>query len=356
MRKLLLLTLSLPLVACIDQAKSQVNLDKLTSIKVEIGTGSIGTEGAPLPFDPAGAPFGLSLTAINGKGEVATDFKGPVVITSQPGKISGAQIDFANGEGTADFTLEKAFGKTRIWVEDPETFATGVSEPIFYRGPKITDVQKSTTTVASPFEGSRVPIDDTTNLVVTAISRDGFYITDVDATEWASIFAYTFSAPQGLSVGDKVTNVSGRVSEFLGFTELNNPAWEEGGNLALPAPALVTCAEIGASAPNLVMESLEAGLIEVTNAVVEICPSFPNCPDYDQYRQWSIDAGGCSINAVSRYTVAGFDPLANEGETIVRAVGTLRHIQFADPEWILEPRSAADICCPTCTPALNQGC
>ena len=104
------------------------------------------------------------------------------------------------------------------------------------------------------------------------------------------------------------------------------------------------------------MEKLEASLLEITNATIEICPSFPNCPDYDEYRQWSINLGGCSINAVTRYTVAGFDPLANEGETLVRAVGTLRHIQFADPEWILEPRSAADICCPTCTPALNQGC
>lgn len=356
MRKFVLLVASLPLVACIDEAKSKVDLDKLTSIKVEIGSGSVGTEGAPLPFDPAGAPFVLQLTAINGKGEVKQDFQGPVVVTSQPGKITGPQIDFSNGEGAADFTLEKAFGKTRIWVEDPETFATGVSEPIFYRGPKIADVQTSTTTVASPFEGSRVPIDDTTNLVVTAIARDGFYVTDVDATEWASIFAYTFSAPAGLSVGDKLANVSGRVSEFLGFTELNNPAWEVVGNLPLPAPAVVTCVEVDTNPPNLVMESLEAGLIEVTNATVEICPSYPDCPDYDQYRQWSIDVGGCSINAVSRYTIAGFDPLANQGRTLDRAVGTLRHIQFADPEWILEPRSAADICCPTCTPALNQGC
>ena len=207
---------SLLLAACVTEKPSKVDLDKLTSLKVEISNGQIGTSAAPLPFNPAGAPFTLQLTALNGKGEVALDFDGPVVVTSQPGKIVTPQINFSNGEGTANITLEKAFGVTRLWVEDPKTYATGVSEPIFYRGPKIADVQASATTITSPFEGSRVPIDDTTNLVVTAISRDGFYITDVDATEWASIFAFTFSAPTGLSVGDNITNVSGRVSEFLG--------------------------------------------------------------------------------------------------------------------------------------------
>lgn len=333
-----------------------MDLDKLTSLKVEITTGQIGLAESPLPFDPAGAPFTLQVTALDGRGEVKQDFDGPIVVTAQPGKIVAPQITFANGEGSANITLEKAFGLTRLWVEDPKTYATGVSEPIYYRGPKIADVQTSATTVASPFEGSRVPIDETTNLVVTAIARDGYYITDVDATEWASIFAYTFSAPAGLSVGDKITKVSGRVSEFLGFTELNNPAWEVVGNVQLPAPAPVSCTEVDVTPPNLTMEKLEAGLIEISGATVEICPSYPDCPDYDEFRQWSINLGGCSINAVTRYTVAGFDPLANEGKTLDRVVGTLRHIQFADPEWILEPRSAGDVCCPTCTPALNQGC
>lgn len=355
-RELTLLTAALSLSACITETPAKIDLEKLTSFKVEVSSGQVGSEPSPLPFDPAGAPFTLQLTALNGRGEVKQDFDGPVTITSKPGKITGPSVSFDAGEGSATITLEKAFGKTRIWVEDPVTYATGVSEPIYYRGPKIADVQTSTTTIASPFEGERVPIDETTNLVVAGIARDGFYLTDVDATEWASIYAYTFSAPAGLSVGDKLTNVSGRVSEFLGFTELVNPAWEVVGSAQVPAPAPVTCAEIDAAAPNLTMEKLEAGLIEVTNATVEICPSFPSCPDYDEYRQWSVNLGGCSINVVSRYTLAGFDPEANEGNTLDRMVGTLRHIQFADPEWILEPRNAGDICCPTCTPAQSSGC
>ena len=356
-RCLAALSVALPVLAgCVQETPADVDLDELTSIRVEIQSGAVGDALTPLPFDPAGAPFTLQLTALDARGNVKQDFDGPIVISSKPGKITSPQISFAGGEGSATVTLEKAFGETRIWVEDPETYATGVSEPIFYRGPKIADVQASTTTIASPFEGERVPIDDDSTLVVVGIARDGFYVSDVDAPEWASIYAYTFSAPAGLSVGDRVMKLSGRVSEFLGFTELVNPAWEVTGNATVPPPQTVTCTEIEAAAPNLAMERLEAGLIAVENATVEVCPSYPGCPDYDQYRQWTLEVGGCSINVVSRYTVSGFDPTDNVGRSVDRMVGTLRHIQFADPQWILEPRDPADICCPTCTPALNQGC
>ena len=351
----ILLLLGLTLSACLAPEKSTVDMNKLTSFRVEVSSGQVGSESSPLPFTPAGAPFTLQVTALDANGEVKQDFDGPVVVTAEPGKISGLSLDLANGEGTATLNLEKAFGKTRIWVEDPDTYATGVSNAIYYRGPRIADVQTSANTTASPFETERVPIDDQSNLVVVAIARDGFYVTDVDAPEWASIFAYTFSAPPGVSVGDRVVEISGRVSEFLGFTELNNPSWKIDGSLSLPAPKPVTCTEIDGGTPNLAMEKLESGLIVVENAEVEVCPSYPDCPDYDQYRQWTLDAGGCSINVVSRYTLAGFDPTDNRGNAVTRMVGTLRHIQFADPQWILEPRNAGDVCCPTCTPALNGG-
>lgn len=346
----------LSLSACLAAEKSTVDMDKLTSFRVEVESGDVGSASSPLPFDAAGAPFTLRVTAIDAQGEVRQDFDGPVAVTAEPGRITGLDLDVSNGEGTASLSLEKAFGRTRIWVEDPVTYATGVSEPIHYRGPRIPDVQISPNTTSSPFEGERVPIDDQSTMVVVAISRDGFYVTDVDAPEWASIFAYTFSAPPGVAVGDRVTELSGRVAEFLGFTELVNPSWKISGSLPLPPPAPVTCAEIAASAPNLAMEKLESGLIVVESAEIEICPSWPDCPDYDEYRQWTLDAGGCSINVLSRYTLAGFDPPANRGRPVTRMVGTLRHIQFADPQWILEPRNAGDVCCPTCTPALNGGC
>lgn len=345
------------LVSCTEK-KSNVVFNQVSSFKVEIQSGAVGSAESPLAYSAGGSPYTLSVTAIGPMGEPMTDYDGTVKVTAEPGKITGPALTLTNGVGSATITLERAFGVTRIWVEDPQTFATGVTEAIYFRGPRIADVQTSTSAVASPFEGERVPIDVQSELVVIGIERAGFYVVDtgVAGGSWASIYAFTFSAPQGLSVGDKITNLTGRVSEFLGFTELNNPSWEVVGTLPLPAPKVITCAELNAGTPNLTMEQYEAGLIELDAATVEICSAFPNCPDYDEYRQWSINLGGCSINAITRYTIGGFDPLANEGKALTKVVGTMRHIQFAQPQWIIEPRGAADVCCPTCTPAMNQGC
>ncbi len=341
------------------ESKKGFDLDRTSSFRVEILAGGTGSEQSPMPFESTGAEFTLRITAIDGRGETKESFAGEVEISSEPGDVDGDDVTFVDGVATATVTLNKAFGPTRIWVEDPETYATGVTDAIWYRGPAIDDVQTSTTTVSSPFEGERVEIDDTTNLVVTSVARDGFYVTDVDVAggAFASVFAYTFGAPQGLGIGDRLTSLSGRVSEFLGFTELNNPSWDAEGTLALPEPAMLTCAEIADSEPNLSMEAREASLVAIEDATIAICSSYPNCPDFDEYRQWTVTlAGGCEINVVSRYTLGNFDPEENEGEAVPRMSGTLRHIQFADPQWILEPRDAADVCCPTCSPALNQGC
>lgn len=344
--------------SCVTEKKNDVAFNRVSSFRVEITSGAVGSAASPLAYTPAGSPYTLSVTAIGPMGETMTDYDGTVKVTAEPGKITGPALTLNNGTGSATVTLERAFGVTRIWVEDPETYATGVTEAIHFRGPRIADVQTSTSAVASPFEGERVPIDVQSELVVVGIERAGFYVVDtgVAGGNWAAIYAFTFSAPQGLSVGDKITNLTGRVSEFLGFTELNNPSWEVVGTLPLPAPKQITCTELNAGTPNLTMEQFEAGLIELNNATVEICPSYPNCPDYDEYRQWSINLGSCSINAITRYSIGGFDPLANEGKQLTKVVGTMRHIQFAQPQWIIEPRGAADVCCPTCTPALNQGC
>jgi len=103
------------------------------------------------------------------------------------------------------------------------------------------------------------------------------------------------------------------------------------------------------------MEQYEASLIEVDAASVQVCSGFPNCPDYDQYRQWTVSLGGCAINVVSNYTLINFDPTQNTGKTI-KLVGTLRNVGPASPPWILEPRATTDACCPSCTPALTSGC
>ncbi len=358
---MMILAAATALAAC-TQKNSGVDLTKVNSFKVEITSGQTGTEASPLAFTSSGMTFGVRVTALDGFAQPVIDYAGPVQISSEPGNTFAQNpLSFSSGVGLGTITMKKAFGVTRVWVEDPKTFATGVTDGIYIRGPKISDLQISPNTISSPFAGERVIVDDQSNLVVSALARDGFYITDTNVAggAWASIYAFTFSAPHGLQPGDHITNLSGTVSEFLGFTELNNPAYTTTGTtLPIPANKVLTCTEINQAAPNLTMESYEASLIEVDGAAVQVCATFPDCPVYDQYKQWTLQVtpGNCPINVVSNYTIANFDPRQNAGKTFTKLKGTLRHVQFASPQWILEPHSPADACCPTCSPALTQGC
>ena len=351
--------LALALAAGCTSPKTSAPLDlkAVSSFKVTITSGATGTAQSPLPFSLAGQSFTLSITAIDGNGATKTDYSGAVNISAVPGviSVSGSQT-LTNGQATVTLTLSKAYGATRIWVEDPKNYATGVSDAIYYRGPKLADVQTSPTTTNSIFNGQRVQVDTTSNLVVTAIHVDGFYVTDVDVANeaWASIFCYTFSTPS-VNVGDKITGLVGTVSEFLGFTELNDPTWTVAGTGTPPTPVTIDCSRIS-NTDQLQMEQLESGLVQVVNASVQVCPGYPTCPDYTQYRQWTVNANPCSLNVVSNYSLIGFDPTQNVGKVFTKMVGTLRQVEFATPQWILEPRGQTDVCCPSCTPALTQGC
>jgi len=49
---------------------------------------------------------------------------------------------------------------------------------------------------------------------------------------------------------------------------------------------------------------------------------------------------------VSAGSVPDFDPLEKQNQPLDRVVGTLRHLSFGRPAWILEPRRPGD--CPQC--------
>ena len=359
-KTLAILGAAIALTACATQQKNdRIDFSKLNSFKVEVTSGSVGTEASPLAFTATGMNLTLRVTALDGMAQPITSFAGPVQVSSEPGNtfLNGG-MTFANGVGTGTIIMKQAFGVTRVWVEDPATMATGVTDPIYIRGPKVYDVQISPNTSNSPFNGERVLIDDESTLVVTELARDGFYVQDVDVANgaWASIYAFTFGAPHGIQAGDRITHLQGTIGEFIGYTEMNNPSWTTTGQtLPIPPYKTLACSDV---AQALTMESYEAGLIEVSNAMVTICPTqaTTGCPSYDQYKQWNISLGGCLLNVVSNYTLPNFNPANNVGQTFTKLRGTLRDVGPASPEWILEPHSPADACCPTCTPAITQGC
>jgi len=288
------------------------------------------------------------------------------------------------------------------------TQATGASSPILYfENPTIADVQFPLSSDDSPYEERSVEIDDARCdpatgglcLVVVSVSSDGFYVTDVGmpAGSYNSIFAFNFSQPEDLTVGDVLRRFGGGVGEFIGFTELNFPNFEvkePGRTDLLPAPGVIDSATLGS---NALMEAWEASLVALDDVStpsefrdcdfnedgqVEICFFFdpctpgsnedleddcafdcqnqPGCSDltafigFGQYTV-TLAAGGEKANLVTRTAMPSFDPAANCAEdgsgglscapfTLDRVVGTVRQVTPARPRWIVEPRSPDDLC------------
>src|SRR5205823_14806948 len=117
--------------------------------------------------------------------------------------------------------------------EGAGTNATGASDLIYFVKPRIADVrgvaENGGNSTAFPHEQVQVdtgyhPETNTYDfdVIVTRISSDGFYVTDVEDQNnrgYASVFAFTFSPPQKLGVCDRLRSFGGTSSDFFGFTE-----------------------------------------------------------------------------------------------------------------------------------------
>ncbi|MFN7130702.1 MAG: hypothetical protein ACK4N5_01385 [Myxococcales bacterium] len=200
------------------------------------------------------------------------------------------------------------------------TYAAGVSAPVFFKDPSIADVQRITIgesfgnpawdNKTSPLVGNFLTIErppPAGDMIVTGIGAEGFYVTDLKAEpfhydvrgssvkavgNFASIFVYSYSYPDGLFLGDRVKTISGTVQEFSGHTQLVFPSWVRVEATPrpqdIPAPVLFDFSETGAagyrlckanpsrptqldilcgySNNNVEMETVESSLVKIINA------------------------------------------------------------------------------------------
>jgi hypothetical protein len=262
----------------------------------------------------------------------------------------------------------------------------GVSPEVRFENPRVADVQGDE---ASPLDGRAVTIDRG-RMVVTAIATDGFHVTDVDPAAPAggsnSLFVFNYHTPWGLRECDVVDDLAGIVGEFYGLTELSFPSWkvvDPGGRVRypsssaecpIPAPVELTSALVD---DFWEMETLESALVRVAGGRIgdtftdcdldgdgfvafegpeadcsEACSADAECTElntYYRYGQYAVVLDGCrgaacsKVWAVTRHVVDDFWADHHAGETISVLTGTLRHIFFLDPEWILEIRCPDDI-------------
>jgi hypothetical protein len=80
-----------------------------------------------------------------------------------------------------------------------------------------------------PNEGIAIAAADPEYLVITRVASDGFFVSDVSPAAvtlgYNSLFAYNFSTPGNMQVCDRITSLSGTVTDFYGFTQLGFPSF-----------------------------------------------------------------------------------------------------------------------------------
>lgn len=308
-----------------------------------------GVPATPLAFSDA-HEYTVKIEALGRDGTPLANFNGTAQVSVNPGvltslsgpSVAGRLVRFTNG--VADGVVVRfirSYGETRIFAEeqgyelndgsttpgcsdgmdndndgrvdypadfgcaapndDSErggSYAQGVSQPIFVGTPSIDDIQGPGTT--APLLNERVTVD-TGSLVVTRISVGGFWVTDTSRVFCpregggmrrcaSSLFSFNFRLPEGMRPCDQLSRLSGTVQEFVGTTQMAQPAWTippEGlytrETQMCPIPEAVVLrpkamGEMVSSAPALevldmasmddALEPLENALVRLTDVVI----------------------------------------------------------------------------------------
>ncbi len=319
----------------------------------------------------------------------------PVGLTStkKPSCSNGADD---NGDRLIDFPADPGCYAADDDNEDGGSYAAGVSAPIHYALPRISDVRGPSGT-PYPYDAIEVKADPPQELVVTRVASDGFYVTDVAAAEashgFNSIFAFNFSMPAGMRVCDRVTYLAGTANVFFGFTELSFPSFQlsfphVGDKCLVPEPVLLDKKVLG---DPRAMKAIESSLARVEGYRIgkflgpdvakgnkpgvgrsncdfngngqidyetdlegscsDVCTKDPDCSEWTAYlaRNTFKMALGEGPNAAmilaNATSVSGFDPVGHVGEAIPSMTGTLRFFSGGKLNWTLEARCSDDMVC-----------
>jgi len=444
---------------CSDDPKP---LDATQTFQVKIV--SVNGDDPPTASDPLPANTGdreetweIEVEAVGPDGNVA-DFDGMVNLSVQPGAVVsvenldtnealGKNLQLSGGKAHALVTVTAVYGPARLWIQDlgyvkaaagktpacsngqnddPDedvlidfpadpgcafadddteeggTFAAGTSPGVQYELPSIEDIQGRGSTTPFPYESITVNTEKEHELIVTRYSKDGFYVTDLSgqADGFNSLFVFTFSTPSNLRPCDRVTFLTGTISEFFGFTELNFPSYDvspiyEGqeDKCKIPEPPVLDADTI---ASPVEMEKVESALVRIQGFHIAknfgpklalnnvFAPDQSNCDfNGDGKVDFESEAEGtcgnqCSANEecsewtgyISRgnYKVAkadmtgagvpvttvmqvqtdgapGLNPVANRGGELTAVTGTLRNFSGGSLNWTVEARCPDDVVC-----------
>ncbi|MFC2134966.1 T9SS type A sorting domain-containing protein, partial [Bacteroidota bacterium] len=228
-----------------------------------------------------GSPDGLALVDNSGNVVQFLSYEGDFTASDGPAagltsedigvsEYSSTPVGYSlqlTGYGTKyeDFTWNTAAPNTFNDCNTNQTFSEEPPPLIV----EIFDIQGSG--LVSPYENQTVV---TENNVVTALRPDGFFIqtptarTDANSNTSDGIFVFLDAAPS-VAVGDLV-NVTGKVTEYFGFTELTNPVVNVIGTGAVPSSVVFDETTPSPDQPqsDIEFEQFESMLVSIPNGTV----------------------------------------------------------------------------------------
>ncbi len=292
---------------CVEKPSSPT-FGQVTTLDLELLTPEPGSPAMPntvrqttfnlIARDDLGDPFGgdttidmyLSYGGVRTGVVAACGSKSEAPIESIP--VRGGKLDNHQTQ------LPQAYGTTALWAVDRGSNVVGASVPIYFPNPTIPNVQtppdpmSPNATFCTSFEDKFVRVDHATGagqLLVDSVFGNAITITDTGATDYRSIYIFTFGKPKSYLVpGKPVKYFTGNVSKFVGFTEVNFPtvvALETDVPVpaALPKPIPLTTNDI----TNL--PKMNAALASVVEIKGKVCPMLPDNPNHNASLQSVID-------------------------------------------------------------------
>lgn len=326
----------------------------------------------------------INITALGYNKKPYTKFNGEVEIGLLYGENAAvSRITMENGyAGNVEVKMRYCLDNDRVVVKEVKqhdgdskyepTGKMGVS-PVFYTEVATISAIQGTVKKAkgnpSAFNNRNLTLKDR-EMVVIAVIEGGFYLHEVGAEYYSSVYMYTYSTPyvddnveenMFLPVGTLIESANGSVFEFFGFTEMSFPTFHpvyvtKNGKKELkidkslvPEPKNVN----DILTDNDEMEKHEASLVKVENVTV----AWFNEEDssYIEYSQFPLETSdGKPIMAQTLYTAPLFNAVAEkpvEGKKShhYNFTGILKQHTSARPSmWILVPRDMNDIECLDC--------
>lgn len=367
----------------------------LAGFKVEFAENfDPGTPEKPLAEVPAEIP--LKITALGYDNKPLTDYHGKIRISLQSTRIKTPKqknrdfdsVTVINFKENITVTPTNCADKDRVVVEDVEIMENngesdtvplgkiGVS-PFFYTPvATISMIQGNVMDdkgYPSKFNGRNLTLKagKDKQMVVVAIIEGGFYLHEVGAEEYSSIYMYTYSTPYvddnvdesvSLPVGALIESANGSVFEFFGFTEMSFPTFHpvyetKNGKKTLKIdPKLIPqpkdISDILDKPKE--MEKYEASLVTVNNVYVAWFNE--NDDSFIEYSQFPLTLTGnpstsdTTIMAQTLYTAPLFNAVTkkpkdeNSEKCHYNFTGILRQHTSARPStWIIVPRDMNDI-------------